>query len=394
MSLKKNITKRENFFDGQSKLFILERFSSVIYFSQLLHENKNKFYKEKESRLVDELFFEESFRLDERYHKILRILFIERTAGIKQIGKKIDPDLTKNKSRVISRQIKDLIKLGLVEEDHRPEEDSIFFGRTKKILVPVELSQVGLFYIVYNHKLDDFVTLDIYKTIIDKYWHYYLFEFFLRPFFSDETTLELDNLGLGRIIVDYLNRICHIINENLVWAFAHSYNGLFDDEYVPIFLFNWYNEGSDNKYPNDKTIQILKSYLYKELKWEWIHQARMKFNYSDNTIDILGDNDNYAIVLISVSSKQVILRHKGTTYSNLFRMIEMNNAVSICGKYKPIKELVEPPFLFQCKQALISLLFVLQSFAINNDKIRQALSNDTNYRKILEEMKNTLEFKE
>jgi hypothetical protein len=169
---------------------------------------------------------------------------------------------------------------------------------------------------------------------------------------------------------------------------------LIDKKYTLIELFKWTKLDANQDNHKQTIVESLREYLYQELRWSWIQNARFKLDYENNMIEIFGENKEYSRIHISPSNRTVILKYDGNTYENLFRMDPKKRYTVILGKGETIKEIFDPSLLFDCQQELLALLFSIQYNFTMDGKIKQILANDVKFRKALERMTKILEIKD
>lgn len=379
--------------------FILSRFSSIIYYASKWGQNQKKISKNIKSKRENESIFEIAFNLDDKYDKILSVLLRFPSYNKKQISEVIYPNLKNKEYEKIKHQIDDLLELGLIEVDESRLPDEIeFIGGTQKYWNLYELSLTGIIYVVLNHRKLEFLVHKPFKHLLKNYHAQHLFYFFLHPYFEKETLLKLD---LDWYFLEYLVRICNTINRYM-YTFNNfdprrSPENLIDNNYLPTTIFDWPMLPSKYDYKiNNKIIELLNQYLIRELKWNWLENAKFILKFQNNTIEI-SDKNNNAIIIISPSNKTAILRYKGNNYTNLFKVYEPhNNLLPINGKDKTVEETLGPQFLWNCRRELFTLLYDLQHICkiTITDRPRQLLYKDQKYRKTIDDALDDLKIKE
>jgi hypothetical protein len=206
-------------------------------------------------------------------------------------------------------------------------------------------------------------------------------------------------MELRKDFLAYLQRICKVIQNHMssYYILAHpdlASTNLIDTKYAPEHLFIWSKYNTKIRDTNEKIIESLKKYLFKEFAWRWIQNANVTLNFDDNKIELQDDKHNYAIIIISPKTKTAILRNNNITYSNLFKIFIEEQTISFEGKGPIAKDSLDPGFLFECQKELISLLFSFQSRSNRNEKLKNILTKDPKYRKTIDEMIRILKLKD
>jgi len=376
--------------------FVLEKFGGIIDYAIEWQSNKKKLTKNTKSKShIKTSVFEQAFLLDDKYDTILKVLLQNPASSTQDICNNLNPTMDDNGYRIILRRVKELSNLGLIEE---VLPDASYIGNMSKNTIPYQLTLIGIIYVILNFGTNVFLWSDPLKQLLCNYNYPFnlLFQYFLYPYFTKETLLC--DMELRIDFLRYLRSICKIIQGQIgfYYSFTHpelTSTNLIDDKYIPEHLFNWSKSNTQIKDTNEKINERLIKYLYKEFKWNWIQHARITLDYDGNKIEIQDKNSNYALIIISTTSKTAILRYRGITYSNLFKVFLNEQTISVAGKGYTVKNSLDPGFLFNCQKELLSLLFSFQCRSVNNEKLRNILSKDPKYRKTIGEMIRILKFK-
>lgn len=376
--------------------FVLEEFAGIIDFASKWNEKKNKFSKNIGFKVVnEESIFEKAFRLDSKYDLILSILLRDPAIHAKTICNYIDPNMDEDDYRKILNQLDNLLYLDLISESIGDAEP---IGNFRKNTIPYELTLGGIMYIISNFEIGIFFGFDPLKQLLENYNYpkNLLFKQFLYPYFAVETLLK--DVGLRTELLGYLNRICKIIQQTmtLYYTFSHpelAQENLIENRYVPTLLFNWPKSKTTDTINKAKIITVLKHYLHKEFKWDWIRDSRIQLDYQNDKIQIIGKNNNYLVISISSVNKSATLFHKGRKYNDLFTVYNEKTSLAVLGKGPTVKESIDKPFLFLCQRELVSLLFTLRHRSVKDKTLEDTLSNDPLFRKAIDEMIDILKIK-
>ncbi len=377
--------------------FVLEKFGLIIEYAKQWYLNESKLTKNiKYKSHLQASVYERAFSLDDKYDSILNVLLKYPASSTQDVCIHLNPNMDDNGYRRILRQVKMLLKLGLIEETL---PDAKYIGNMGKNTIPYQLTLAGIIYIITNFGSNLFFSSDPLKHLLCNYNYPYnsLFHHFLYPNFSKETVLSDKELRFNFLI--YLRRICKIIQKEMIFYYSLAHldlasSNLIDNKYVPNHLFYWSKSKTGIKNTNEQITNALRNYLLKEFGWAWIKNAAITIDYDNNRIEIKDQDNNYAMVNISTSTMTVNLRYKGITYSDLFKMHIDNQTISISGKGHIAKEVLDLGFLFSCQSELLSLLFSLQSHSVKNKKYRKILSKDPKYRNSIDMMINLLSIKD
>lgn len=147
--------------------FVLEKFNGIIDFTIGWLSNKTKLTKNMKSKLhLQESSFEKAFSIDDKYDQILKVLLEIPASNTKEICQQLDSNIDDNGYRKILRQVKELAKLGLIE-DSLP--DARYIGHMGKNTIPYELTLTGIVYIISNFGTNLFLGADPLKQLLCNY---------------------------------------------------------------------------------------------------------------------------------------------------------------------------------------------------------------------------------
>jgi hypothetical protein len=353
-----------------------------------------------------------AFIIDEEYHQIIITLlykpdlnktkiFEELLYEMKQkVGSSFEMSLRErdNMYAKIKRQVDDLSNLELIIS---PKKEKIgnFSDKTSSKLF--RLSLIGIFYVLLNWNRISFES-SVLNALNKNYPDNLLFENFLYQYIEKQSIGEIGAL-ISHQIVSYLSNICkHIVNHLHMLRTPGDFG---TDQFQPSTLFSWPRQNNITKGEfSSQEESNLKNYLYKELTWKWIHDATIIPDFVGNKITIKSTEVDFTPVIeIFRKEKQAIL--KIGTRSIMFLGIERqsNGSLNIIGK--PLlthTSFRNHSFNKLCKEEVLLLIYRIykindfpdydQSFV--EDIVHRTLINDSMFKKTVDTIRNTFEFKE
>lgn len=353
-----------------------------------------------------------AFLIDEEYHEIIIALLYKPDRSKKKIFEEIRSKKKKdydnsletsinekskeyNRYGKIRRQVDELVNLKLVES---LKEDKIgnFSDKTTSKLYRLSIS--GIFYVLINwHRIS--TQYSVLSALSKNYPDNLIFENFLYQYFEKQSIDEI-GMYISSQIIAFLSNICkYIVNHlhMLTIPADYSMNGF------P--LFSWPSQSNEVKDEFSSQDELkLKNYLFKELSWKWILDARIIPNFMENKITIKSDEVDFTpVIKIFRKEKQAIL-NIGTTSIMFFGVVrESNGSLSINGK--PIfshTQFTYHSFNRWCREEVLLLIYriykindfpdVDQSFVENI--VGRTLIKDSTFKKTVESIRNTFKFKE
>jgi len=275
--------------------------------------------------------------------------------------------------------------------------------------IPYRLSLNGIFYIIIHNKnkhIFDRVVLPLIKN----YGSSILFTYFLYPYISKETLLEIEKLDIKDGIIYepvffYLQNICNTIIKSL-----KSLDSLFysvdENGFILDWIFMWPRES--NKYDLSFDDYELKKFLKTNFKWDWIDNATITPNFNENIIYIKDNskssdatsskNDNIRIVIDErentavlkqnreILKKFVITHNRHAPVEDLYLSIDIKTS-------ETETEYLTKYIVDKCKDLHKNLLLDIISQIDTSYKSYDLLLKDENFNKMIEEMDNGIKIK-
>lgn len=376
--------------------YVLDEFIAIDeYVWKKLRKDKKLLSNRYRENTYSENIYNTAYKIDRKYHRILEVILNYPNLNIKNIAikalelhkkqqnVKMSDTAQHNNYKKIRRMIVDLENIHLIEKiigEERP------IGNFDKITVPYRLTLHGIFFIILNYEFIGFY--DTIKILLKNYPKNSIFQIFLYPYFEKKTLEELD-VYLSRLILIYLIDILNmIISKISLWSMP-SDNLLHG--HVTRDLFSWpknddisYNEYFDS---SQNWSYELRSYLGQEFKWNWIHSAKIIPRPESNLITINSDQIETPITIrINKQEKKAYIIVDGKNF-DIFRVVDKNNYLSIEGKFRLFKKMINDDVEYGVKLHLIVLLFGIRNFDHSTfPKVKQTLSTDPKFKRTINEM--------
>jgi hypothetical protein len=338
------------------------------------------------------------WRMEERYDKILAEFVKNKEMNIKQIHDNIlaaDPrtkalsDREDSASyRKVERIINKLSSLNMLEVSKEGQIDNLH-----KTFKYYRLSLNGLFYVILNWM--NFLRANVLNNLFAKHSNNILFKMFLLPFFEEKTLISASNCSGNFLIVEIINYLVEICKVILVGRRAKFGFSQGDDDYsnntLSHTLFFWPPSYPDRKdkfdhwYKKDGT---LRSYLERELGWNWINDASIVPDYGSDRIYIKHNHhpDNPYITINRHENNAVLVKgadrfrfklEKGKT--GLYHV-----TVKTRRMYKPPKERIDEGIKHSSKVKLLELIFIIKDeWESLGPAVRQILNNDKRFKETI-----------
>ena len=328
-----------------------------------------------------------------------------------------DPTLTayelqKNRSsryRHYSTARADLIKLQdefklieIAKEDYKPIEKNK--GKDAK---PYRLSLNGIFYIIINNK-NKYIYDRVVLPLIKNYGYSILFTYFLYPYISKETLLEIGKFDIkDEIIYEYvffyLQSICNTIIKSL-----KSKDSLFycldNNGFILEPIFYWPLDSN----PYNLTFDDYELKKFLKFKWDWIDNATLTPDFNGNTINIKDNsefsdptsskNNNIRIVINEKEDKAVlkqnskILQEFVITRNRHAPFVDLTLSIDIKTSETETEYLTKY-IVDKCKDLYKNLSSDIRSQIDSRYRSYDLLIKDANFNKMIAEMDKNIKIK-
>lgn len=349
-----------------------------------------------------------AFLIDEEYHEIIVTLLYKPDLSKKKIFEEIEDKQGKgvgfshevsirqrdNMQVKVKRQVNDLLNLKMIES-LKEEKIGNFKNKSSKMF---RLSLSGIFYVLINWNRIN-IQYSVLSALSKNYPDNLIFENFLYQYFEKRSIDEIGIYISSQIIV-FLSNICKYIVNHL-----HMLGLPSDSSMIGLPLFSWPRQSNEMKDEFSSQDELkLKNYLFKELSWKWILDARIIPDFLGNKITIKSNEVDFTpIIKIFRKENQAILKI-GTKSIMFFGVVrESKGSLSINGK-PPFShtQLTYHSFNRWCREEGLLLIYRIykindfpdldQSFA--EDIVHRTLIKDSAFKKTVDSIRNTFNFKE
>lgn len=392
---------------------ILEEFMTVNeYIWSKINNDKKVASNVDKNPLTSVSAIDSAFIIDEEYHEIIITLLYKPDLSKKKIFEELEDKQKKdidislemiinendNRYRKIGRQIDDLLNLKLIES-LKKEKIGNFSDKTISKMFRLSLS--GIFYVLINWNRIS-IQPSVWSALYGNYPDNLLFENFLYQYIEKQSIGEI-GIYISHQIISFLSNICkYIVNHLHMLRLPGGYSV---DGFPSISLFSWPSQNNVTKDSfSNQAESNLKNYLYKELSWKWIHDARIIPDFMGNKITIKSTEVDFTPILkIFRKEKQAIM--KIGTRSIMFLGVERqsNGSLSINGKpHFSHTQFTYHSFNRLCREEVLLLIYriykindfpdVDQSFV--EDIVGRTLIKDSTFKKTVDSIRNTFKFKE
>lgn len=137
----------------------------------------------------------------------------------------------------------------------------------------------------------------------------------------------------------------------------------------------------------------LRHYLYQEIGWEWIYKANIYAKPELNLISITSDQTNQNIkIRINRKDKKANLIIDGKIL-DIFKVVDSydSNHLSVEGKFKNLKKMINADLEYGTKLHLLELLFAIRNYDPQTfPELKNILFKDIKFKKTIDEMINIL----
>lgn len=179
--------------------FILDQFIDIDnYVWTKLKKDKKLLKNRRRENTYDENIYDTAYRIDRKYHYILKVILNNPDLNIKRIGEmylnhvsivkknRNSSSVKHNRYRKIERMIKDLENVHLIE---RVESKRTPIGNFEKKDAPYRLTIHGMFFVLLN---DEFIGLfEVVGSLLNNYPKNEIYQIFLYPYFEKESLEEV-----------------------------------------------------------------------------------------------------------------------------------------------------------------------------------------------------------
>lgn len=259
-----------------------------------------------------------------------------------------------------------------------------------------KLSLNGLFYVIINWYKSPFINVlpSLLNTILKRYDDSLFLRYFLFPYFENKT-LETAETDLENDILLYLEEICKAIiseKQENSWLKKELIDGMY-----PKHLFSWPSPDGDKRQIYRDLIKkgtSIRQFLYSELGWEWVIDAKIIPSFEKDLITITTSFPiRTATIRINRRTKFAIVEQGSRQYAKI--RMSLNNDKSFSVQVKSAvnnKVLSEEALDNYCKLKLFDLIYHIRIKCRGKDRESYAsVEKDKKFQTTLAHMIDVLE---